>query len=115
MPSVTTNAGGYGSPRSRGTTQKLHRRSKHPWREFGGAEVEAVALGRLSRRRLQHQVENTLAALLHRFLAVEDGAAIDVHVVFHAFIHGRVGRKLDRGRGLAAEHAAAAGGEADEI
>jgi len=33
------------------------------------------------------------------------------HVVFHALEHRRVGRKLDRGRGLAAEHAAAAGGK----
>ena len=61
--------------------------------------------------RLQHQVENALAALLHRLLAVEDSAAIDV--VFHTLVHRRVGRELDRRRGLAAEHEAAAGGEAD--
>src|SRR4030088_2513796 len=92
-----------------------HRRAKHPWREFGASEIKTLAFGRLSRSRLQHQVENALAALLHRFLAVEDGAAIDVHVVFHALEHRRIGRKLDRGRGLAAEYAAAAGGEANEI
>src|ERR1700737_683701 len=98
-----------------GTTRGLHRRPKHPWREFGAAEIKTLALGRLSRSGLQHQIENALAALLHRLLAVEDGAAIDVHVVFHALEHRRVGRKLDRGRGLAAEHAAAAGGEANEV
>ena len=54
-------------------------------------------------------------ALLHRLLAVEDGAAVDVHVVFHALVQRRVGRDLDRRRGLAAEHAAAAGGEADDV
>jgi hypothetical protein len=36
-----------------------------------------------------------------RLLAVEDGAAIDVHVVFHAPVRRRVRRKLDRGGGLA--------------
>ena len=53
--------------------------------------------------------------MLHALLAVEDGAAIDVHVVFHPLVHRRVGRKLDRGRRLAPEHAAAPGGEADEV
>src|SRR3981081_3742487 len=81
----------------------LHGSPEPPWREFGTAEVKALALGRLSRGGLQHQVENALPALLHCLLAVEDGAAIDVHVVFHALEHRRVGRKLDRGRGLAAE------------
>src|ERR1700728_3501783 len=93
----------------------LHRSPKYPGREFGAAEIEAFALGRLTGSGFQHQVENPLAALLHALLAVEDGAAIDVHVVFHALVHRRVGRKLDRGRRLAAEHTAAAGGEADEI
>ena len=79
------------------------------------AEIKALALGRLSGGGLQHQVENALAALLHRFLAVEDGAAIDVHVVFHALEHRRVGRKLDRGCRLAAEYAAAPGGEAHQV
>src|SRR5258705_13844603 len=51
---------------------RSHRRAKHPGREFGAAEIKALALGRLSRSRLQHQLENALAALLHRFLAVED-------------------------------------------
>src|SRR6202035_4428980 len=88
---------------------------EHPGREFGAAKVKTLALGRLAGGGLEHQVENPLAALLHGLLSVEDGAAIDVHVVFHALVHRRVGRKLDRGRRLAAEYAAAPGGEADEI
>src|ERR1700733_12359338 len=114
---VTTKACGYGfllsQERRQSTT--LHRRAEYPGSEFGAAEIEALALGRLARGGLEHQVENALAALLHRFLAIEDGAAIDVHVIFHALEHRRVGGELDRGRGLAAEHAAATGGEADEI
>ena len=35
--------------------------------------------------------------------AVEDGAAVDVHVFFHALVHRRVGGELHRRRGLAAE------------
>src|SRR5271154_6423762 len=93
----------------------LHRRAEHPGREFGAAKVKTLALGGLAGGGLEHQVENPLAALLHRFLTVEDGAAIDVHVVFHALVHRRVGRKLDRWRGLAAEYAAAPRREADEI
>src|SRR5450631_3367373 len=92
-----------------------HRRAEYPWREFGAAEIKALALGRLARGGLEDQVENALAARLHRFLAVEDGAAIDVHVLFHAPIHRRIGRKFDGWRGLAAEHAAAPRGEADEV
>ena len=72
-----------------GFASKLHRRAQHPRREFGAAEIKTLALGRLARRGLQHQFEDALAALLHGFLAVEDGAAIDVHVVFHAPVHRR--------------------------
>src|SRR5882672_11722602 len=94
---------------------QLHRGPKHPRRKLGAAEIKTLALGRLARCGLQHQLKDALAALLHGLLAVEDGAAIDVHVVFHPGVHRRVGRKLDRRRGLAAEHAAAAGGEANEV
>src|SRR3954465_12859089 len=93
----------------------LHGSPEHPWREFGTAEVKALALGRLSRGGLQHQIENALTALLHRLLAVKNGAAIYVHVVLHALVHRRVGRQVDGWRGFAAEHAAASGGKADEV
>src|SRR3954447_4293079 len=61
--------------------RELHRRPKHPRRELSAAEIKTLALGRLAGCRFQHQFENALAALLHGFLAIEDGAAIDVHVV----------------------------------
>src|SRR5262249_51851335 len=92
-----------------------HRRAQYPGRELSAAEGKALALGRLAGSGFQHQVEDALAAFLHALLAVEDGAAIDVHVVFHPLVHRRVGGELDGRRRLAAEHAAAAGGEADEI
>src|SRR5690349_6432049 len=66
---------------------ELHRRAEHPRRELRRAEVELLALGALAGRHAQHQLENALAALLHGFLAVEDAAAVHVHVVFHACIH----------------------------
>src|SRR4051794_39899162 len=99
----------------RRATTRLHRRAQHPWRELGAAEIKTLALGRLARRGLEDELENALAALLDALLAFENGAAIDVHVLFHAPVHRRVGGELDRGRRLAAEHAAAAGGEADQI
>src|ERR1700732_5071457 len=46
--------------RSQGRRQRgrrpLHRRAKHPWREFGAAEIKALALGRLTRGGLEHQI-----------------------------------------------------------
>src|SRR5580698_3793742 len=100
-----------------GTTSgaNSHRRAEYPGRELRAAEVKTFTFGRLARGGLQHEIEDALAALLHGFLAVEDGAAIDVHVVFHPLVHRGVGRELDRGRGLAAEHAAAASGKADHV
>src|SRR3954469_18683535 len=85
------------------SAQALHRRPKDPRRELGAAKVKTFALGRLAGRGFQHQIEDALAAFLHALFAVEDGAAIDVHVVFHALVHGRVGGELDGGCWLAAE------------
>jgi hypothetical protein len=50
----------------------LHRRAEHPGSEFGAAKVKTLALGWLTGGGLEHQVENPLAALLHRLFAVED-------------------------------------------
>jgi hypothetical protein len=65
------------------TCQASHRRAQHPWRELRGAEVELLALRSLARRHAQHQLEDALAALLHALIAVEDRAAVHVHVVCH--------------------------------
>src|SRR5690348_10624982 len=43
-----------------------HRGAQHPWCELGAAEVEALALRRLAGGGLQDQIEDALAALLHR-------------------------------------------------
>jgi hypothetical protein len=103
------------SRRSVGQSSSAHRSPKHPRRELRTAEIKRLALGRLARGHLQHQIEDARSALLHGLVAIKNGAAIDVRVVFHAPIHRRVGREFDRGRGLAVEHAAAAGGEADQV
>ena len=55
------------------------------------------------------------AALLFDGDAVEDVAAVDVHVVLHAAVGVVVGGELDRGRRLEAEGRAAAGGEGDDV
>jgi hypothetical protein len=47
--------------------------------------------------------------------AVEDVAAIDVHVLDHPLVHRRVGGELDRRRRLVAEAGAAAGREDHDI
>src|SRR5689334_10741213 len=94
---------------------RSHRRADDPWREFGGPEVELLALGPLAGGDAQHQLENPLPGLLHGFVAIEDGAAVHVHVVLDVLVHRRIGRKLDRGRRFAAEDAAAAGGEAHQV
>src|ERR1700738_2274459 len=92
-----------------------HRGAEHPRRKFRAAEIKTFALGRLARGHLQHQIEDALAAFLYGLVPVENGAAVDVHVIFHAPEHRRVGRELDRRRRLAPEHAAASGGEADKV
>src|ERR1700743_2667010 len=83
-----TTARGNGPWLSPGRRWKSHRRAKHPGSELGAAEIKTLAFGRLAGGGFQHEVEDQLAAFLHTLLAVEDGAAIDVHVVFHALVHG---------------------------
>ena len=60
-------------------------------------------------------VEDSLAGLLYGLFAVDDGAAVDVHVVGHAVVDGGVGGDFEGWGGFAAEDGAAAGGEADDI
>ena len=95
--------------------QRSHRRAEHPRREFRRAEVERFAFGRLAGGHAQDEVEDPLAALLNGLVAVEDRAAIDVHVVLDMAEHRGVGRQLDRRRGLAAEHRASSGGETNQV
>ncbi len=77
---LQTGSPGIGAPRAVPTSSRLAPTARSPPR----TEIERLALGLLAGGGPRHQVENALAALLHGFLAVQDGAAIDVHVVFHA-------------------------------
>ncbi len=63
----------------------------------------------MARCRAQDEVKYAPAVILNRLFAVDDGSAIDIHVVSHASIEGAIRRKLERRRRLAAEDAAAAG------
>src|SRR4051794_32781439 len=103
------------SPRTRTTSSGSHRRTNLPGREFRRAEIELLALRPLAAGDLQDQLEDPAPGLLDGLFAVEDRAAIDVHVLLEPPVHGRVRGDLDRRRRLAAEDATAAGGEADEI
>src|SRR5579883_709130 len=86
-----------------------------PGSEFGSAEIKLLAFCFLTGSDAQYHFKNALAALLNGFIPVQNGAAVDIHIVFHAPIHGRVRGELDRGGRFAAEHAAAPGGETHQI
>src|SRR5207302_2980001 len=79
------------------------------------AVAELLALRLAAGRGLQYQAEEALARFGDRLRAVDDRAAVEVHVVFLVHEERRVGRELERGRGLAAVRRAAAGGEADHV
>ena len=89
--------------------------SDRPGCELGRAEIKQLTLRALARCHTQDVLEDPFTRLLHRLGPIEDRAAVDVHVLFHALEQGRVGRDLDRGCRLAAEHAAAVSGEAHEV
>src|SRR5262249_8701960 len=98
--------GGRGPPPGRGADARNPPRHR--------ADARELALRALARRHRDHLFEDLTADRRDR-RALEDDAAVDVHVVDHVAIHQRVGRELDRGHGLAAEHRAAARGEADDV
>src|ERR1700733_11247081 len=58
-----TTSSGYGFLPSQERRQRTppNHSPEHPWRELGAAEIEALALGRLTGGGLEHQVENPLA------------------------------------------------------
>src|SRR5262245_61979054 len=73
----------------------LHDRADLPRREFVVAEAQALGLAALTGCDLQHQIEDARAHLLDRALAVQNAAAVEVHVLRHATVHLGVGRELD--------------------
>src|SRR5260370_39656782 len=92
----------------------LHHRADDPGRELLLAHPRELALRALTRGDRDHFLEDPAADRLER-RALEDDAAVDVHVLFHVAVHERVGRELDGRHRLAAEDRAAPGREADDV
>src|SRR5437764_13699685 len=94
---------------------RSHHRADLPRHEFVLAVAMLFALAVLTGRRGEHEAEDALAHLLDRGLAVDDLAAVDVHVLLLPLPQHRVRRELERWRGRAAVGGAASGGEADHV
>src|SRR6185369_1440636 len=93
----------------------LHHRAHLPGHELVLAVAVLFALGRLAGGGREHQLEDPLPHLGDRGLAVDDLAAVDVHVLFLPLPERRVGRELERRRRRTAVGRAAAGREADHV
>src|SRR6185437_13749691 len=91
-----------------------HGRPNLPGVELRVAIAECLGLGLLARSDRENLVEDLLALVRDRD-AVDDVAAIDVHVLDHPAVGLIVGGELDRGGRLAAIGRAAAGGEAEDV
>src|SRR2546421_505614 len=96
-------------------TLSSHCGAKRPRRELVVAVAELLALGLRARRGFEDQPEKALACLGNRLGAVDDRAAVEVHVVFLVREERRIGGELERWRRLAAVGRAASGGEADHV
>src|SRR5437868_5941384 len=94
---------------------KLERRAQVPGHELVVAVAEILALGLAAGSRLDNQFEDLAAHAGDGLFTGGNDAAVDVHVLFHLMIHGRVGGDLDRRRRTATEAGAAAGGEDDDV
>src|SRR5262245_10770247 len=93
----------------------LHHRAQLPRPELVLAVAMSFALGGLAGGSTQDELEDPLAHLGDIRLAVDDLAAVDVHVLFLAHPKNRVGGEFERRRGRATISRAAAGGEADHV
>src|SRR4051812_45488268 len=94
-----------------GVFRGSHRRAKDPWRELVFAIAPRFALRLLTGRSFKDQVEDASANFLYRFLAIDNGAAIEVHVLLLVRIQSTVGRELQRWRRFAAVCRTSAGSE----
>src|SRR5260370_24836223 len=92
----------------------LHHRGDDPGRELLLAHPRQLALRALARGDRDHFLEDLPADRLER-RALEDDAAVDVHVLFHVAVHERAGREVDGRHRLAAEDRPAPGGATDEV
>src|SRR6266403_1416976 len=73
----------------------LHCGADLPRLEFVVADAQGLGFGLVAGRRAQDQLEDAPAVILNRFLAIDDGPAIDVHVVSHAPIEGAIRGELE--------------------
>src|SRR5439155_4241371 len=94
--------------------QTLERRTNAPRRKLLFPNAAHLSLGLLAAGDSENLLENLAAHGLDG-RALQDNAGVDVHVVDHVLVHGRVGCHLDRRRRLAAEHGAAAGGKDQDV
>src|SRR4051812_35570739 len=86
-----------------------------PGRKFIRAVVELLALRLPAGGGFQHQPEDAFTHFLYRRSAVENLAAVHVHVIAHPAVHVAVRGKLERRHRLAAKTGTAPGRKADEI
>ncbi len=86
-----------------------------PGLEFFFAEAVDFAAGEFAGGHRQECFEDSCSCLFYVLFPVDDGAAVDVHVVGHAVVEGGVGGDFEGWGGFAAEDGAAAGGEADDV
>src|SRR5262245_15044360 len=100
--------------RRRAPWPALHHRADDPGRELLLADARELALRALARSHRDDLFEDLTTDRRDR-RALEDDTAVDVHVVDHVAVHQRVGREVDRGHRVGAEHKAEVSGEADDV
>src|SRR5579859_357579 len=94
---------------------RSHYRIELPRLKLILAESHRLALGLLAGSGGEDQLEYPISHLRHRDRAIEDRAAIDIHIVGHAAIKRGVGGQLQTRCGLGAIDRAAAGSEAEDV
>src|SRR5690606_17759130 len=97
-----------------GAAPVLHRRADVPRHEFEVAIAELFGSRALPGGGPKDEIEDLPSLFLERN-AVQDIAAVDVHVLPHLLVDVGIGGELDGGCRLAAEGGAPAGGETEDI
>src|SRR5579871_6037428 len=114
VPSRSNSSAVFMTPGRIGRGLRSHRCSDLPGREFGVAIAQELGLGPLARSDRKDLVEDFPALLRNRH-AVDDVAAIDVHILDHPAVGVIVGGEFYRRRRFAAVSRAPTSGEAEHI